>query len=625
MKKEVLITIILLSLLIILPFVNSATNETISDDDDEETRIAKAYECLEDRLGEDCSTSVEENIFALLSTHRCQDEVEDESKSDNECWPKSSCTIKSTAQAILALDEVGEDTEDAQDWLLEHTLSPTDLDWFLEIESTNATTCSIYYGNSHYTINIGEDKKINTGAGSCLTLVQGGWWFRIAPTCYDQEFEISCDKDFLTTLLFQKDGSSTFHISQDTSSSSAEGTTTEKVGALCFSTKGTCDYEGSLWATLALNDVGVDIQEYIPYLITMSKEYPRYIPESFLYILTGYTDFRTDLLLKQKGNYWDESGNKFYDTAMALYPFQYEDPAEKSQAKEWLLEVQGKNGCWDSGNIKNNAFILYSIWPELRNQYISDPDGEDYDDLTSDSSCENAGYFCMSSSLCQGKILIDYDCLGSSKCCDTELAVEECVTQGGEICAANENCVGGVSADASDTDYGEICCIEGTCKVSGSSSGEQNSCELNSGTCKSYECNSNEEESVFYSCDNGDICCVSISSEKKSYWWIWILFILIIIVALAIIFREKLKPYWYKLKSSFGKKSNSSSSISKRPPGFPPSRPMFGKPTPRSLQPRITPRRILPPKQPPQPKPPVQPKKNPEIEEVLKKLKEIGK
>ena len=103
----------------------------------------------------------------------------------------------------------------------------------------------------------------------------------------------------------------------------------------------------------------------MPYLITLKDDPTNqiYIPESFLYYLTG--KFRTELLLKQRASsYWEESGNRYYDTAFALLPFGYESPNEKSGSKSWLLSVQLRSGCWNNGNIKDTAFLLYSIWPK---------------------------------------------------------------------------------------------------------------------------------------------------------------------------------------------------------------------------------------------------------------------
>jgi hypothetical protein len=592
MKKAGVICLLILAILITASFALAEDeNATLSDS----AKVDRAYQCLEDKVKDECSTSLQDNIFTLLAIGKCSDEVIDASDNEN-CWPDGGCSIKTTAQAILALDKSGHSTSDAEDWLLEQNKTPSDITWYLEIESPKATTCDISYGSETHSVVISDDKKISSAAGSCLTLSDNVYWLKISPSCYNKEFEISCDEQFLTTLLFKKQDSLTIHVSEETSSSSAEGTTTEKVNSFCFTKDNTCDYEGSLWATLVLDNLGYDVSAFTPYLITMADENNKNLPESFLYLLTGSTDFRSDLLLKQKNNqYWDESGDKFYDTALALYPFQYEDAQEKSNSEEWLFGIQGKDGCWDNGKIMSNAFILYSLWPRGSSSGTG-----------GSADCESAGYYCMSGIDCPGNILDNYACSGVSKCCDTPRELETCENQLGDICASGYTCAGGVVVDASDTVLGEQCCVSGTCQLNSASS---NDCESSGGACRTYGCNDDEEESFTYTCNYGDTCCVKKTSQGN-YWWLWLLSILIILLIIAIIFRNKLRPYYYRVKSMFKKGGPR--------PGIPPSA------FPASPRGPIGPRRIFPPSQRQEPaRRPV--RKSSEIDEVLKKLKEMGK
>jgi hypothetical protein len=605
MKKRVLLSMILLSLLFIMPFTLSENNGTIEIDDSDisNSQIKKAYDCLENRVDDECSSSLEDNIFTLLAIKKCKEDVLDES-TNNECWPKSSCKIKTTAQAILALNKVGTETNEAEKWLISQNKTSSEVIWYLQIESPEATTCTITYSGSSHKISIGEDRKINSGAGSCLSLSEGAWWLRISPSCYEKEFEIQChDSSFMTSLLFKKQSSSTIYVSSNPHSASSEGTTTEKVYSICFGQGTSCDYEGSLWATLILDYLDYEISYYLPYLIAMTDENTKYLPEAFLYLLTGETDFRTNLLEKQKNNqYWMESSDKFYDTALALYPFQNEMPQEKTSSMSWLLEVQDNDGCW--GSIKNTAFILHSIWP---NEFIGDipPNGEDYEE-----DCVDSGYYCMSSVDCEGKILSEYSCSGTSKCCDTPKSLETCSKLGGEVCGLNEEC----SISTIKTSDVSECCT-GYCKELA----QESNCERYEGNCRS-SCFDNEEETND-ECDYaGEVCCVEkeIPIKEGWPWWIWLLIVLIILVILGIIFRDKLRPYWFRIKSKFGGKSGPKTR----------GRPGPGYPLSSSRIPlrRPTPRRIFPPIQ-NQPVRRPSPTKRPssEIDDILKKLKEMGK
>ena len=152
MKKLVILLGILFLSLIVLPIVFA----------DEETQVELAYECLQNRINQTgCSSlSFEQKVFSLLAVGKCLDEVIAENLS-NQCWPKSDCKIKSTAQSIFALNE-GTNTTKAENWLLSQTDIPTGIDWFLEIESLYPTTCQIGYQQGEYTISIGADKKISS-------------------------------------------------------------------------------------------------------------------------------------------------------------------------------------------------------------------------------------------------------------------------------------------------------------------------------------------------------------------------------------------------------------------------------------------------------------------------------
>ncbi len=610
-QASCLLVISLLFVILSASFMAAEGNSTSSDAD----KINKAYGCLEDKVKGKCpSLSLEERIFSLLAIGECKEELLSNSK-DEECWPKSDCKVKPTAQAILALNGANKDTSRAEEWLLSQNSTPSEIDWFLQIESAEATTCNVDYSGNSYQVSIDAEKKLSSNAGSCLSLYGGDYWFRISPSCYDNEFAISCDKPFLTTLLFKKKTSSTIHVSQKTNSAASEGTTIEKVGSLCFSKGGSCDYEGSLWAALALNSLGKDVSSFMPYLITMADENGKYLPESFSYILTGYEDFRNELLLKQKSNkYWMESGDKFYDTALALYPLQYETPEEKTNAVNWLLESQDNEGCWE-GNIRNTAFILYSVWPK---DFAVDEEDERVD-------CESAGYYCMSEINCEGEVLPDYSCSGVFKCCDTPIPLETCEEMGGQVCNSNQACVEGRVEDSPDLDFGEACCLGGFCEDSAPVEEEVSECESYGGVCRTNGCFDDEEESS-YSCDfTTDSCCTVKISPKKSYWYVWVLLFLIGLVAIGIVFRDKLRPYWFRLKSKFKGKGSGTGSPAPRRPGFPP-------PSSRiPLRRRIMPRRIIPPQQTPQNiprqfRPSVQKKQksSKELDEVLKKLREMG-
>lgn len=586
-RGSVLILFLFLVFMIFqLFFISAQVNST-----EEQAKVNKAYSCLQNKTSGNCdSLSIEEKIFSVLAINSCSSELISASSNSGECWPvssSSSCNVKSTAQAILALKK---SSSSAEDWLYSKQITPSDLSWYLEIESDSATTCTISYGSSSYTISIGEDKKINNNAGSCLFPSQDDYWLEISQSCYNIEFTISCDQSFLTTTLFRKStGSATIHVSEDTSSASAGGATKEQVDSYCFADSGTCNYEATLWATLALDSRGKSVSAFIPYLITLADDNNRYLPDAFLYALTGKTDYKVSLLSKQKSSqWWEESGDKYYDTALALYPLLSEIPIsqEKINAKAWLLDSQDSNGCWEN-NIRNTGFILASAWPKTftsTNGKVSIP------------SCEDSGFYCASSGAActtsNGQVLSEYDCPGiGQKCCSIQPVIQTCPEQGGEICSSNEKCIGGIIQNTPDLRSSEICC-------------------LNGGYCSSSIINDTEENII-----------PQPFSSKGSTLWIWILLILIVLVVIGIIFRNKLRMFWFRIKPGKGKSGPRPFSGSTSPPHFP--SPYIQRPIQRAE------RRILVPQHRPVQRHNSMAKMKTgaqkELDDILKKLKDMGK
>ena len=595
MKKELVVFSLLL--LFSLTFVLAQNTECASGD--ESCKISLAKSCLNDKIdNKECSgLSSDEKVFSLLAVGKCLSQVKDDSKFMDD--------VKFTSQAILS----GSAGSDAKDWLFEQNKTATGLNWYLEIESTKPTKCDVDYSNSNE-VAFGEDRKIESlTGGSCLRPSQSGYWLEVSPDCYDQNFTVSCNESFLTTLLYQKQGDDTIYVSDATHSSSAEGTTEEKVDSLCFTNDNSCNYEATLWGATALNFLGKDVKPYLSYLTALKDDNENLLPESFLYYLTGNSDFRNELLSGQvNSKWWLSLNDKFYGTGLALFALQFENPVQKTDTKDWLFdESQGSDGCWDNGNIKSTAFIVYSLNPTSQSSETS----------SGGIDCVAAGYSCTSQINCAGNVLSGYSCSGAFVCC-TQKATPTCSAQGGEICNSNQNCVGvgSFKSDASDTNPGQTCCVQGTCQEPQTSLSE---CESSGGNCRVNSCLSGEDQTAL-SCDfSTDVCCVAKPPSTTNYLWIWILLILIVLVVLAIFFREKLRPYYMRIKSKFKKKggSDENSSGEHRPPRYPPSSPLgFMRPP--------TQRRQIPPQYRRRQQGFV-PKAKEEMDDVLKKLKDMSK
>ncbi len=154
------LAVLLITFLLIFS-VNVLADEITNNEatDSGTDKVAKGYSCLKEKVGGNCdSLSVEEQAFSLLALAydssiqgECKSSLLDKS-SNEECWPSGSCRLRDTALAILALDNIGADTDKAKDWILSQKKTPTELIWYLEIDADEETTCKISYDSTEKTI-----------------------------------------------------------------------------------------------------------------------------------------------------------------------------------------------------------------------------------------------------------------------------------------------------------------------------------------------------------------------------------------------------------------------------------------------------------------------------------------
>ncbi|VVB78253.1 Uncharacterised protein [uncultured archaeon] len=601
-EKRVYVVFLVLAALVLISLVSAADNPDVE----------KSYTCLKNQLGDNCggsTISTEVNAFNLLAM-AYDSKVQGDCKSSlntrksTDCWgpsANSACDIKSTAQAIFALNNIGEKVDDSVNWLLGKRQSKTGLTWYLEIDSTNSTEC-VVNGRS-FTIN--ENKKLSGSDPAGLKKAYNNYWFEITDT--DQNYTISCTSDFVTTLLYQKPGNPVFYVSSDSHTASASDSTTEKVESFCFSTSSQCDYEGTFWASLALGKEEEDISPYIPYLTAMSDEAAnkRYFPEAFLYLLTNADDYYSQLLSMQKeSKYWNVDKSRTYDTSLALLSLQGSNTNEVDSARKFLLGLkEGDTGCWNDVNM---PFILYAGWPKVP---VSVSTGQTI------PQCENFGLYCTAISECKLEDQKEnYNCIGGGDvCCGVQPLEQNCSDKTGFVCTQDQKCSGN-EVQASDTPY---CCIGGACQEIQPT---ENECEQAGYNCKDTCLTGSEEEKISYSksCSFGQLCCAAKPVKSTNWLLILLLVILIILVILAILFRNQLKIWLFRVKSGFSSK--------KAPP--PGSRPMAAPTGFRPMPPlRPSPEHLYQPQRGPpmQRRPIVKSEKDKDFEETMRKLRDMSK
>jgi hypothetical protein len=581
-KLGAFVALFLLILSIVPAFaVENTSVTTTTNQQQDSSKTEEGFECLEEKAG-DCSTlTTQEVAYTILATpdnifDDCVEELLSRKSADN--WGN----VRDTALAVLALKHAGENTEASEEWILDQSKTPTDLTWYLQQDSNEAVECNIGYGAEDHTINIGTNKKIDKNAGSCLTRAVSNFWLKVDNNCYGREFAVECDKDFIATLLYKGD-SQTYHVLAGTNSAPAYETITLSVNSKCFGDS-SCEYEATAWATLALLRTGHNVEDFIPYVIAMADANKRYLPKAFIYMLTSYEDYATQLIVDQKlGNYWLAQNSAYgqtYDSSLALISLGSSSAEQIREGKKDLLHSQGVNGCW-SNKVRDTAMALWALTG--RSGISSGGSGV--------VRCDESGYFCIPSGDCPSSedVSENYFCNSLSESCCINENLQSCSSYGGEVCDTDKTCAGN-TRKAIGTNGLATCCT-GTCVEEAVVS----ECEESYYSCKD-SC-SDDQEFTNLDCNGDLICCKAKADPVEPSglpWWIWILIILILVALIVIVWikREPLKLYYFKLKSKIRKNKGKGGPAGRpgpRPgmpprPGFPPVRrpPMAASPRRRS-------------------------------------------
>lgn len=602
-KKRAVVLILTILIINLLFFVSAAENQT---------DIEKGYSCLKSSIdANNCVTRyVPLNAFNLLAgaydssmQTKCKASLLAK-KNPNECWPQiesGACDLKSTALAIMALDRIEENVEKPINWTLGYKRLETSLIWYLEIEATNASQCTINGKN----IIIGDDKKITTPAGNPdgLEKAYSNYWFKI--TKLEKNYTISCNKSFTTSLLYQKPGptgSGVYYVSSNPHSASAGDSTVEKVDSYCFGPSSGCDYEATLWVTMALAKHRQDISPYLPYLSSRETdvENQKYLPSAFLLMLTEMSEYEEELKgLQKEGKYWGDRTTLLDLTPLGLSALYGRDLTEVRDSERYLLSLQDKvTGCWQDDK---TSYILYLTWPKTPTSTGPiNPNG------TQIISCEDRTYSCVASTRCEIADQESYECSGfGDVCCSKPIPEMTCEEQGGAVCKDGEKC------SESTVEAGDElnCCLKDCVQEEQET---QDPCPSTTGYSCKNKCAADERYNSVYKCAANQQCCYKEQVEKSNnLWLIILLIILIILVFLAILFRNQLQVWWFRIKS--GTSSKKGPGPTSRPIIAPPYRPVPARPIQRQETSRMY-------------RPMTRPEgKDKEFEDTMKKLRDMSK
>jgi len=449
MRKRVFLGLVVtLSVMIFASFAFSASS-------DYEDEINSAFSCLDNKVGS-ATLSLEEAVFSALANVP-DDKVNNtivQKKNPNEfCWPSSGCDIKDTARVALAKLSMGESVGNITDWLKSKAGSTEDLTWYLQIiiDNNGPSDCIVNYDGTDHSISIDEDMGLSGSPGSCLTITGSGNWLRVSDSCLEKEFQTQCAYSFKTNLLYEKSTGGILYVSPETHTASGDGEiehsgwTSEEINARCFKEGSSCDYEASLWAAVALYADGKEIGEFAPYLKALASENQEYFPSAFLLaMLAGSDDHYSEIIeskkIRPEGAYWDIGGSpysKYYDTSLAMLALGGADSPEIDSANVlgYLFTHQDDSGCWNGGNIRDTAFVIWSAkW--LRGDYVAPPDPECGD------GTRNGGEACEGADL-GGETCVSLDYESGNLSCVSAGSTDECTFDVGE-------CVGEVYPDCGD-------------------------------------------------------------------------------------------------------------------------------------------------------------------------------
>ena len=556
MNKRLIFLVIAITLFSI-QYAESATNTSFSK--------SRAIDWLDNRTsGVQGNQETALSLLALNSNNMDVSEKLQEflqNNPDRNCYPRGNCKIKDTSFSILALDRLGESTENALSWLetKEH-VARTQGDWLIQIFSTGSGKCTLSHEDDPeifvFVNGTKNQLKLNNQFIDWIDIKRD-----LKSSLEDplEEFEVDCsDLGGSTTIsLLRRTRSSgeEFRILQQEDTNKA----TLNVKDICYGDAG-CNKDDTFIASFILytinknkEDNEISAFQYLRDNAVSNLDY------AILYDITQDERY-SDLLLENQneaGN-WD---NDIFTTSIAAYALRNSQENKVQESISWLKKKQKQDGS--IGNQLETASSLYFVLTSDYSQTTKDNEGTgaycgdnivqkeigEICDGTSDTKKENALEDCqgLCSSKCectQAECRVDEDCLPRQQCNTKTLT---CFSAEEKFqCSSDDDCPPRYSCDV----------VARTCKLlqqEGCSTdrdcNEDETCNKLSGECEKQEdicgdgiCSKNEDEE---SCarDCSTTTTLEPQPEKKSYWWVWIfVFVLGLGVLIFIIYKKSLNP-----------------------------------------------------------------------------------
>ncbi len=426
--------------------------------------------------------------------------------------------IYDTSWAIYALFKTGNNYTDSLNWLLSKQIqSSNEGNWYVQIKTPYSGTCSLAQ-----VPNNPIDFEIQNGSLTSCSANSANSWIDLQSCAgfsigINETVQVDCNNlgNSDISLLYKQDNN--YYI-LDSKSNSRFATFTIDNGYFG-------DYESTIYATWVLSEMNKKNQLHsIPYLKSHIRlDDNANFDNSLLLLITGDKNY-ADYLINSQNNltgFWD-SGN-VYNTAFIIYSLkkQFSSSTALNPGLIWLQGEQDQSngpnkGSWDRGDIRSTAMAIYAIKGGLISITNNNPISNRTNNTNNitkntcinDADCGNVTIYDCISGKCQikdGKCQINQDC-NSEEYCDSKT----------NTCKQEQKPLTGCTSD-STCSPGQQC--------------NNNVCEDIPGWCDSDDM-----------CSNGEKCNLKTNfCEKKSSLLWWIIILLVIAASGGIFFFIKSK------------------------------------------------------------------------------------
>ena len=360
------------------------------------------------------------------------------------CYPTSACTTQATSLAVLALNELQDDTnfDNIAAWY-QGALSAADVsgDWYLEVVTSSTGNCVVSYelDGTLQEITIAVDAGVFTACGNshflslddCLQsgLISANPGMSLDVDCGELEGSV------VLTQLYKS--SSTYYLLSNENAA----TTQFQVNNGCFgkSSGSTCDVDSTLYSDWALSKLSSSVNT----LVYLKEKYDDSDPKrvALMYLVTKDTSYLATLagLQKSDGSFDRDA----YASALAIIALKGDSTYSQNveDAKSYLRENQGTDGDWDK-SVETTALVLYAAFSEdsvTPGSVTSTGTVEVVSECTVAADCAalyGTGYVCQAGT-CVGSSVDDGGCNDDSDCDYTDTCIKgSCET----ACNHDGNC-----------------------------------------------------------------------------------------------------------------------------------------------------------------------------------------